>query len=344
VIITYKYRIKDSTSRKRLCQLAGCVSFVWNYINKLSFENIKQHNKFLSNYAIDSYTAGSSKELPLHSTTIQEISKTYVKCRKASLKRRLSWRSVKRGLGWIPFKGSAIKVVDDKIIYLGKEYKFYKSRPILGNIKTGSFNQDCRGRWYINFIVDIPNTKLKSFPNKQIGIDLGVKDKLTLSNGIRYTRENLTKKHEDQLARAQRAGHKRRAANIHAKIKNCRMDWNHKVTTEICNNYEVIIAGDIQVLGLIEDQTKNMRKNLLDSSPYEVKCYLKYKAQKLGNTYKEVNEAFTTMKCNTCGALTGPHGKEDLYIREWECNLCHAKHDRDINAAKNILRIGHDSP
>ena len=338
-----KFRVKDATSRKRLIALAGSVNFVWNYINDLSFRNIRNYGRFLSNYTIDSYTSGSSKELPLHSTTFQAISKIYVTARKEAHKRKLSWRSAKQSLGWIPFKASAIRIADDVATYCGQSYKFYKSRPILGKIKSGSFNQDSRERWFINLVVEIDetSTKLKSFPNKEVGIDLGVKDKLSLSDGTKYSRENLTKQYADRLASAQRARKPRQVANINAKIKNSRLDWNHKVTTEICRNYQTIVAGNIQISDLIEVGYKNTRKALLDSSLSTLKCFFNYKAQKLGNTFKLVDEAYTTMRCSQCGALTGPHGSEGLSIREWECNLCHVLHDRDTCSAINILRLGH---
>ena len=341
--ITQKFRIKDSISRKKLKVLAGSVNFVWNYINDLSYKNIKNNGRFLSNYTIDSYTSGSSKELPLHSTTFQAISKVYVVARKEAHKRKLAWRSAKRSTGWIPFKASAIKIADDTATYCGQSFKFYKSRDVLGIIKSGSFNQDYRGRWFINLVIEIDesSTKLKSFPNKEVGIDLGIKDKLVLSDGTKYYRENLTKKYEEKLASAQRAGKTRLVANINAKIKNSRLDWNHKITTEICRNYQKIIAGNIQISDLIEQGFKDTRKALLDSSLSTLKCFFNYKAQKLGNTFKLVNEAYTTMRCSQCGALTGPHGSEGLSIREWGCGSCHALHDRDTNSAINILRLGH---
>jgi len=345
--ITRKFRIKDSTSRKQLCQLAGAVNYIWNYINDLSHKNIKQYDRFLSEFDINNYLSGGSKEIPiLHSDTFQEISRFYITARNEFRHRLLHWRSAKRSLGWIPFKARSVQLHEDYVIYRGNTFRFYKSRAIDGTIKTGSFNQDSRGRWYINLVCEVADDlyKIKKFPDKEIGIDLGVTTKLSLSNGKEYSRENLTKKYENKLAHAQRAGHKRQTKNIHAKIKNSRNDFNHKVTTEICKTYENIYVGDINIIPLIEQAPKGLRKSLLDSSLYDIKCYLKYKAKKLGNTYKEVNEAFTTMKCNTCGALTGPHGLKDLSIREWTCNECGAFHKRDISSATAILRIGHDSP
>lgn len=341
--ITLKYRIKDATSRKKLEALARDVNYVWNYINDLSFRNIKDYGRFLSEYDINNYTAGSSKELPLHSDTILEVSKVYTTSRKKAHKRKLHWRSAKRSLGWIPFKGRAIKIKEDTIIYKKQTFRFYKSRPLNGRIKTGCFSQDSRGRWYVSLVVELDEmtTKIKDFPKGEIGIDLGAKNKLSLSDGIKYSRESITKQYANKLASAQRARKPRQVSNIQAKIKNSRTDWNHKITTEICRTYKNIFVGDIQINSLVETQPKNLRKAMLDSSLYQIKCFFTYKAKKLGNTFKVVNEAYTTMQCNSCGAMTGPHGIEDLSIRDWECGACHALHDRDTNSAINILRLGH---
>jgi putative transposase len=343
MIRTLKYRIKDSTSRKRLEKLAGAVNFVWNYINDLSYRNIKEYGRFLSAFDITYYLIGGSKELNLGSDSLGEIARVYITARNESHKRCLSWRSAKRNLGWIPFKGRSIKTKGDAIIYGKRSFRFYKSRPIEGTIKSGCFSQDSRGRWYLCLVVELDDTTIKpqSFVNKEIGIDLGVKNKLTLSDGTKYSRENLTKSYEEKLAIAQRAHKLRQVSNIHSKIKNSRMDWNHKTTTEICHNFQKIVVGNIQIMLLIEAGFKATRKALLDSSLSQIKCFFTYKAKKLGNTYIEVNEAYTTMMCSSCGALSGPAGEKDLNIREWECPLCHALHDRDTNSAINILRLGH---
>src|SRR5690606_41071546 len=147
MILTYKFRIKDSSSRRKLKLLSSNVNFTWNYINNLSFQNIKLHSRFLSAYDIDHYLSGSSKELPLHSTTFQEISKTYVNNRKTFKKRKLNWRTAKRTLGWIPFKCSAIKIdeVNNTIKYNKQTFKYYNSRKINGKIKTGSIVEDSQG-------------------------------------------------------------------------------------------------------------------------------------------------------------------------------------------------------
>lgn len=214
--ITRRYRIKDSTSRKKLNRLSSWTNYTWNYINDLYFKNIKTYHKFLSEFDINYYLTGSSKEIPLHSTTFQEISKYYSNNRNTFKKAKLNWRSYKYSLGWIPFKASAIKLdeINNIITYNKNTFKYYNSRKIDGKIKTGSFSQDARGRWYINLVVEIDEKPIKH-EVENIGVDLGIKCNIALSDGEIFSRENLTKRHADRLAKAQRAKKKKQVRNIH---------------------------------------------------------------------------------------------------------------------------------
>ena len=88
---------------------------------------------------------------------------------------------------------------------------------------------------------------------------------------------------------------------------------------------------------------RNMAKSVYDASWFQLRQLLKYKANTLGVGYVEVNEAYTTQTCNVCQEKTGPKGLKDLSVREWGCG-CGASHNRDVNAAQNILRLGHQTP
>ena len=344
MIVTYKYRIKDSTSKAKLKRFASSVNFVWNYINDLSYRNIKEHGRFLSAYDINYYTSGSSKEFNLSAYSIREIGRVYFSSRKTSKKRKLKWRSVKKkSLGWIPMTHRSFRFVsDDTVQYRETNFKIYKSRPIPvgARIKTGSFIQDSRDRWYLCVVIEITEEQHAS-SNNEIGIDLGLKNKLTLSDGTIYTRPNLTKLYADRLSSAQRAGKKKQVKSISAKIANSRNDWNHKTTTTIAKKYANIYVGDLKAEQITSEHNSGRNKNIYDSSPYQLKTLLQYKVSRLGGTCKLINEVYTTQQCNCCGNIGGPKGENELHIREWICSKCRSVNDRDTNAAKNILRIGH---
>ncbi len=350
MILTYKFRLKDSTSRKRLCRLAGKVNFVWNYVNELNqkaFANFKHGitKGFLSAFDINKLLAGSYKELGLLAQSIQHIAETYVSSRRAFKKPYLSWRSRKRSLGWIPFKSAAIKLQGDQVLFQGKAYRFWQDRslPEDAKIKCGSFNQDSQGRWYLNLTFETASQAAHSSPHSEIGIDLGIKEAITLSNGTAFQRPGLTKKYEVQLAAAQRAKKKKQARKIHTKIKNSRKDYYHKLTTQIAKQFAHLFVGDVNSQNIIDKEIKSLTKGTYDAAWYLIKTLLAYKAIKLGGTYNEVAENYTTQDCSACLMRCGPKGIEGLAIREWVCQHCKTPHQRDVNAARNILRIGHNT-
>jgi hypothetical protein len=131
------------------------VNFVWNYVNDLCFKHLQRKQQFFSAYDIAKYTKGTSKECNLHSQTIQAVTEELVTRRKQFKKAKLKWRvsnkkSARRSLGWIPFKKVAIKYADGYVQYGKHQFKLWDSYGLSKyNVKTGSFVEDSRGRWYV---------------------------------------------------------------------------------------------------------------------------------------------------------------------------------------------------
>ncbi len=339
-LITYKFRIKDQTTEKCLVKMGYSVNYVWNYCNEVNAERWAKFRKTFAAFDLNRLTAGCGKELGLHSQSVQAVAEEYAKCCKQFKRVKLNWRSRKRSLGWIPFKATGVKISGDTITYCGKKFKIWLSRPIEGVVKCGSFSQDSKGHWYVNLVIEEAD-KGRIVTGKEVGIDLGLKTLATLSDGVSLSRENLTKKFEAQLAKAQRARKKKRVTGIHAKIKNKRKDWNHKASTRIVREYDRIIVGNVSSSRL---KKTRMAKSVSDAGWADLKQMLAFKAIGLGVEYKEVNESFSTVTCSDCLERSGPRGLSGLGVREWVCCSCGSVHDRDVNAAKNILRIGHDTP
>jgi len=338
--LTYRFRIKDSTSRKYLNQWSSKTNLIWNYCKSTATKAWQRDRKSLSGYDLNYLTAGSSKELALPAQTIQAIGEQFAKSAKQH-KKLPRWRSYKKDLGWIPWKATSLKFNTNGILFNKKHIKLWKSRPLGGPIKAGSFSQDPMGRWYVNIVCEV--VEQSKHPNTMaVGLDLGMKDQITGSNGTKYSRPNLSKQHEAKLAAAQRARKPKRIKKIHAKIKNQRKDWIHKTTTKIAKQYAKVVIGNVKTNQIKRKTNRGFNKSLYDASWYQLKTTLKYKAQLLGGKYVEVCEAYTTQKCSGCGARSGP--KNNLSIRVWICCECGSYHDRDINAAKNILRMGHHTP
>jgi IS605 OrfB family transposase len=127
---------------------------------------------------------------------------------------------------------------------------------------------------------------------------------------------------------------------IHAKIANSRKYTCHKISTEITKTYKDIFVGDMSCEKLIKT---NMAKSVNDAGWAMLRTFLKYKAVRRSGTYIEVNEYLTSQTCSYCLTVGGPKGFEGLGIREWVCGNCTRLHDRDVNAAINILRLGHQT-
>ena len=341
---TLKLRIKDK-NLKVLDQLASEVNFVWNYANDLGFKHLERTGEFLSSYDIDKYTKGASKECGLHSQTIQAISAELVTRRKQFKKAKLKWRvsnkkSARRSLGWIPFKKVAIKYADGYVQYGKHQFKLWDSYGLSKyNVKTGSFVEDSRGRWYVCLVVDNATT-IKSKGKTSIGIDLGLKDLATCSDGLKLKAPKIYREYEQKLGIAQRAKNKNRVRSVHAKIKNIRQNMLHQFTRKLVNEHAMIIVGNVNAKALA--QTK-LAKSVLDASWTTLRTMLKYKCENARVLFEEVNEAYTTQTCSCCGSrLSSPKGRAGLGIREWQCMECGTLHDRDINSALNILALGHE--
>jgi len=114
----------------------------------------------------------------------------------------------------------------------------------------------------------------------------------------------------------------------------------HKESDRLTQECEFIVVGDVGSARLAKT---NMAKSVNDAGWAMFRNLLEYKAIARKVVYREVSERFSTQTCSCCGVIGGPKGREGLGIREWVCGQCHAVHDRDVNAAMNILRLGHQS-
>lgn len=335
-----RLRIKDKHAAYLLAQSRE-VNQVWNYSQDLALKVLAREHRFMSAYDMAAYTKGAAKEgLSLHSQTVQAVSEEYCTRRKQFKKAKLRWRvshGSRRSLGWIPIKASALSYRNGQVHYQGKALSLWDSYGLANyQLRSGSFSEDARGRWYLNVTVDVKKPELS--PGKSsIGIDLGLKDFAALSNGQTVQAQQFYRDLEPALAVSQRAGNKQRTRAIHAKIANRRKDFLHKLSTRLVKEYGVIFVGNVNAAGLAKT---NMAKSVLDAGWSTFRTQLQYKGDSAGSWVREVNEAYSTQECNCCHARTGPKGLEGLAVRQWACSGCGALHDRDTNAAQNIRAHG----
>lgn len=347
---TLKVRIRDKHS-KLLRQWAIEVNQVWNHANEIISEfgyipipevgwidtKITAFNlaKEQARYARD-------RGLSLHSQTIQEVTEHHSKARKQFKKNKLRWRissGSRKSLGWVPFKTGNIKYKFGQIYYRGNYFKVWDSYDLSRyKLRSGSFSEDSRGRWYLNVTVEYDVAQGAS--TNDIGIDLGLKDIATCSDGIKLPANQFYREMEQKLSISQRANKKKQVKNIHAKIKNRRKDQLHKFSKYIADNNALVVVGNVDSSKLTKTK---MAKSVLDAGWYQLKTLLKYKVIAQSGVFMEVSERYTTQTCSCCGLIScsSPKGRAGLGIREWTCAECGTMHDRDINAARNILRMGH---
>ncbi len=206
-------------------------------------------------------------------------------------------------------------------------------------IKAGNFAQDARGRWYVNVVVEAPD-EAPTTGTRQIGLDLGLKTLATCSDGTKIEAPRWYRAQQKRLAECQRQRKPRRVRNLHAKIKNRRLDFLHKLSTQRVRDCELIVVGDVSSSRLTKT---NLAKSVNDAGWARFRHLLDYKAIARKVVYCEVSEYLTTQTCSHCNAVSGPKGRKGLGVREWACGECGAVHDRDVNAALNILRLGHQA-
>lgn len=338
--LVYRYRVKSLNGL--LNAQARAVSFVWNYCNDRQKDAIKWNKKWLSGFDLNYLTAGSSKELGIPSSTINQVCQQYAKSRFQHRRPWLRYRG-RKSLGWVPVKGADLKRHGDAFRFYGRTYRVFNSRTLPpGKITDGTnFSRDARGNWYLNVAIEVAEAP-KRPAGRGVGIDLGLKDLATLSTGEKIENPRHYRELEKRLGVAQRARKRRATAKIGAKIANRRKDYLHKVSTRIVRDFDFIACGNVNAAGLAKT---SMAKSVKDASWSGFRKMLAYKSVRDGARYEEVSEAFSTQVCSACGSKSGPKGATDLGIREWSCGECGAVHDRDCNAAVNLLlRSGYRAP
>jgi len=335
VILTYRYRIKGKPARTLVLQ-AREVNVVWNFCGSTQ-EAARRHNKrWPSGFDLINLTTGAARELGLHSDTMQAVCKEFA-ARRNKIRKRPRWRG-KKSLGWVPFQAArAIKIEDGTATFLGHRYRLWYSRPIDGAIKCGCFSADAAGRWYLNLQCEID--EVDDCGSAEVGIDLGLKTLAATSGGEKIENLRHGRAMQAKLARAQRAGRKRTVRQIHAKIERRRRHHLHEVSKRLVQQNRLVAVGNVSAAKLAKTR---MAKSVYDASWSTLRHQLRYKAVRHGAVYVEVDERWSSQLCSACGSLplSRPKGIAQLGVRHWTCSDCGADHDRDLNAARNILVSG----
>lgn len=347
---TLQVRVKDRHAAL-LRQMAFEVNQVFNLVNEMTaneYSSVSEYGPkqrvWLTEYDVNERLKGLCKVRGYHiqQKTCNEISKQHAKDRKQFNRSKLRWRTSggpRRNLGWVPFCSQQVQWKNGGIQFAGHNFKVWDSYGLSNyKFRAGSFAEDARGRWYFNVAVEYECEPTKG--TAAVGIDLGLKDIATTSDGEKLQAGHWYRDMQGKLAVAQRANNKKRVRAIHAKIKNRRKDAHHKFSTELVNKHAAIFVGGVSSSKLAKTK---LAKSIYDAGWYQLKSQINYKAIARGVVFEVVDEKYSTQTCSCCGAISpsSPKGRAGLGIREWTCPECGTTHDRDINAAKNILAAGH---
>ncbi|EHQ53385.1 transposase, partial [Ectothiorhodospira sp. PHS-1] len=274
VIKSLSVRVKDRHA-KVLDRMAFEVNQVWNLANEMAYEAWHVpvpevgwiQGVWLHPFDIQKALAGINKARGwlIGSATIQEVIAVHGKSRKQFKKSKLRWRvsgGPRRSLGWIPFKSRAARFEGGKVRFAGESFGVWDSYGLENfKFRAGSFSQDARGRWYFNVQVEVAAQE-RSEGRSAVGIDLGLKDVATCSDGGRLSATQPYRTLERELGIAQRAGKKKRIKAIHAKIKHRRKDAIHKFSSMLVERHGAIFVGNVSSVSLAKTR---MAKSVLDA-------------------------------------------------------------------------------
>lgn len=242
-----------------------------------------------------------------------------------------------------------LKFKEDRICFVGfKEgIKCKLHREVKGKMKQLSIVKYPSGKYYVNINVE---HEIDSRQNEfnEVGIDLGIKNLLITSDKEKFNNPKFINKYQKQLVKAQQhlsrkkkgsnsyENQRIKAARIQEKITNCRQDNLHKISYTLTYKYSDIYVEDLNVKGM--QQNHHLAKSIVDCSWSSFLNMLEYKGQWYGCKIHKINRWYPSSKtCSNCNFILD---FLPLNIREWDCPICHTHHDRDINAAINILKEG----
>ena len=364
----YKFRIYPNAYQEVLIiKTIGCVRFVYNYFLALWNEEYSKNGKGLTYNSCSAMLPQMKKNeatswlkevdsIALQSS-VKNLSDSFSRFFKKQ-NRRPQFKSKKNPVQSYTTKNvnKSITIIEN-IIKLPKlgQVKFAKSRELNGRILNAIIRKNPSGKFFVSILCE---EEIPDLPETGLEVGLGITDFAILSNGQKIDNNRFTSKMEKTLKREQRklsrralnakkAGkelleaknyqkQKKKVARLHEKVINQRVDFLNKLSTEIVKNHDSICIEDLNTKGMLRNH--KLAKSISDVSWFSFVSKLQYKAEWYGREIIKVDKWFPSSQlCSKCGHKDG---KKSLEIREWTCPVCHAHHDRDINASKNILAEG----
>lgn len=356
----YKFRFYPNDEQKViLAQTFGCARFAYNHMLKVRADAYHNEQKRIGFHETSALLTTLKKQ-PEY-TWLNEVSSVPIQQSLRHLQtafnnffsKRSKYPNFKSKFGKqsATYTATAFKF-DNGILSLAKMHdplaiRWSRTLPKAAKLTSVTVTKDCAGRYFVSILCeDSVSEKLMS--ESKIGIDLGLTDFVITSAGSKYQSPKALRSNLDKLALLQKRLSKKekgssnrnkarlKVAKLHARIADVRKDFLHKLSTKLINENQVIAVESLAVSNMIKN--RSLAKAISDAGWSEFVRQLEYKSKWYGRTLVAIDKWYPSSKrCNACGfTLT----KLSLSSRSWACPDCGLVHDRDVNAAKNILTAG----
>lgn len=358
--LRYRYRAyPNKTQRALLEQYFGCARVVYNDALNLSIKHYEETGKSISAYELRKIVLTEAKKTDERkwlsdapytclNASVLNLGKAYSNFFKRLKKgKKPGFPKFKKKVGKqsISFQNTEAIIINDKVkLPKLKSVKINLDRPLPSEYKTVTLIKEPDNKYYISFTVQ-DSRIIEDKTIKTVGLDLGLTDLIITSDGDKFDNPRNLRKAERKLKKLQRSHSRKqkgsankekariKLAKAHKRVSNLRNENLHQITKQLINENQVIAVEGLNVSGMLKN--RKLAKAIQDASWSELVKQLEYKCELYGRQLVKVDRYFPSSQlCSDCGLNSG---KKDLSIRYWTCS-CGSIHDRDINAAKNILQ------
>lgn len=354
---SYKFRIYPNTHQKELMdKYFGCVRFVYNYFLSQRIEQYQKTGKS-DNYLKQSIFLTKLKKQKetewLNNINAQVLQQSIRRLELAYSKffqRKSGFPKFKKKKGKNTFTVPQYILIKKNKIFFPRfmdGIKVVISQNICGKILSATFSKTKSNKYFVSITTE-QEVEQNPKKGKEIGIDLGIKNLVITSEGVKFQNNRYLSKYEKQLKKAQQhlsrkkkgsrqfENQRLKVARLHERIANCRKDTLHKITSRLIKENDVVYLENLNISGMLKNH--HLAKCISDCSWNELVRQLEYKGLWYGCEVFKIDRFYPSSKtCSHCGCI---QDKMPLNIRKWTCPDCGKEHDRDINAAINILMEG----
>ena len=358
---TFKFKLYNAKRNQKLHRQINAAGLIYNHCIALHRRYYRLFHKTLGVYVLQKHLtklkklAKFSYILEIGSQAVQDITQRIDKAYKLffrNLQHNIrtappSFKKVKKYKSFT-LKQAGWKLSDKNIIVLDKQkYHYFKSREIEGTVKTVTVKRDALGDIYIYFVCDVKENEVLVRTGKSVGYDFGLKKFLTASddNDVEAPlffkcNRNAIKKANRELARKKKGSNNRQRAKLalarlHKKTANQREQFHFALANKICSEYALICLEDLNTKAM----QRRWGRKISDYGFADFVKILEYQATKYGAFLQKIDRYYpSSQTCHVCGEKNLQ--TKDLSVRTWVCPKCHTVHDRDKNAAINILKVG----